>query len=182
LSACVDPDHFLIATTETQASVTVHPNLQRLAAGLRNRSSKEKAAEPTNTTVTITEPGGLISFGRRKSGYHGEVVDPDGPSKTIICTYNLCPRLFVGLRDPNGKMWVRTLSVTELAQIQGFPADYPWQGGEKPAIVQIGNAVPPPLATFIGRALNNVDLKKTPQEMAVSGSNNDNDDTENDEE
>jgi len=159
---CPDP-HFLIATTETTPTGPVHPNLQRLAAGLRNRSTKEKTDDPKNPNKTITEPGGLISFGRRKSGYHGEVVDPDGPSKTIICTYNLCPRLFVGLRSPTGATWVRTLSVTELAQIQGFPSDYPWQGGEKAAIIQIGNAVPPPLATAIATALNKTIFKRTPQ-------------------
>jgi site-specific DNA-cytosine methylase len=154
----------LIDTTETEATGSVHPNLQRLAAGLRNRSTKEKTDDPKNPNKTVIEAGGLISFGRRKSGYHGEVVDPDGPSKTIICTYNLCPRLFVGLRSPNGATWVRTLSVTELAQIQGFPADYPWQGGEKAAIIQIGNAVPPPLATAIATALNKTTFKRTPQD------------------
>ena len=167
--ACPDP-HYLIATTETVATGTVHPNLQRLAAGLRNRSTKEKTDDPKNPNKTVTEPGGLISFGRRKSGYHGEVVDPDGPSKTIICTYNLCPRLFVGLRSPTGATWVRTLSVTELAQIQGFPADYPWQGGEKAAIIQIGNAVPPPLATAIATALNKTIFKRTPQATEVENS------------
>lgn len=167
--ACPDP-HYLIATTATEATGSVHPNLQRLAAGLRNRSTKEKTDDPKNPNKTITEVGGLISFGRRKSGYHGEVVDPDGPSKTIICTYNLCPRLFVGLRSPTGATWVRTLSVTELAQIQGFPADYPWQGGEKAAIIQIGNAVPPPLATAIATALNKTIFKRTPQATEVENS------------
>jgi site-specific DNA-cytosine methylase len=107
------------------------------------------------------EPEGLISFGRRRGGYHGEVVDTDAPSKTIICTYTLCPRLFVGLRSAG--TWIRTLSVRELAQIQGFPADYPWQGGEKAAITQIGNAVPPALATFVGLALGSATMKRVAQ-------------------
>jgi DNA (cytosine-5)-methyltransferase 1 len=51
-----------------------------------------------------------------------------------------------------------------LAQIQGFPSDYPWQGGEKAAIIQIGNAVPPPLATAIATALNKTTFKRTPQD------------------
>jgi len=154
---CPDP-RYLLAATDTAPSGAVHPNLARLAAGIRNLSSKEK--ETATGAATIVEPGGLISFGRRKSGYHGEVVDPDKPSKTIICTYNLCPRLFVGLQGN----WVRTMSVRELAQIQGFPADFPWQGDEKAAITQIGNAVPPPLATFIGRALSRATFETLPQE------------------
>jgi DNA (cytosine-5)-methyltransferase 1 len=56
------------------------------------------------------------------------------------------------------------MSVRELAQIQGFPADFPWQGDEKAAITQIGNAVPPPLATFIGRALSRATFEALPQE------------------
>lgn len=160
---CADPARYLISTQQTVATGTPHPNLQRLAAGVRNRSSKEKADDPQNTAVQVVEPDGLISFGRRKSSYHGEVVDPDGPSKTIICTYNLCPRLFVGLRDSTGLSWVRCLSVLELAQIQGFPANYPWQGDEKSQIIQIGNAVPPPLATKIGLALQRVWCRPFPQ-------------------
>ena len=53
----------------------------------------------------------------------------------------------------------------ELGQIQGFPATYQWQGTEKEKIIQIGNAVPPPLAERIGRTIlaNRVELKDVPQ-------------------
>ena len=53
----------------------------------------------------------------------------------------------------------------ELGQIQGFPATYQWQGTEKEKIIQIGNAVPPPLAERIGRTIlaNRVELKETAQ-------------------
>jgi DNA (cytosine-5)-methyltransferase 1 len=37
----------------------------------------------------------------------------------------------------------------ELKQIQGFPIDYVINGSTKDAIVQIGNAVPPPLIRAI---------------------------------
>ena len=55
----------------------------------------------------------------------------------------------------------------ELGQIQGFPADYAWQGTEKEQIIQIGNAVPPPLGERIVKSLERVVFKSTPQ--AVDG-------------
>lgn len=157
--------HFWITTTETEPTGTPHPNLLRLANGIRNRSTAERAAAPT-LPLQIVEPDGLLSFGTRKGSYHGEIVDPDAPAKTIICTYGLCPRLFVGLHNPTtGQYWVRCLSTRELAQIQGFPADYPWVGSTKAVITQIGNAVPPPLATAIARLLPRTTCRHTPQSV-----------------
>ena len=39
----------------------------------------------------------------------------------------------------------------ELKQIQGFPVDFKISGNEKEQIIQIGNAVPPPLIEKIIR-------------------------------
>ena len=92
------------------------------------------------------------------------IVDPDTACNTIISTYNLCPRLFVGLHNAaTGKYWIRCMTPKELGQIQGFPADYKWQGEEKQKIVQIGNAVPPPLAERIVRSLGHVEFKDESQ-------------------
>ena len=161
----IAPDpRFWIETTATAPTGTPHPNLVRLAGGIRNLSSKERAVAPAGAATTIVEPAGLLSFGTRNSGYHGEIVDPDAPSKTIICTYGLCPRLFVGLRNPTtGQTWIRCMTPRELGQIQGFPADYPWQGDTKAQITQIGNAVPPALATFVGNTIKRVRRSLTPQ-------------------
>lgn len=163
------PARVWIHTDQTNVTGTPHPNLVRLVRGIRNASSKEKAAHPEGPAI-IQEPGGLISFGVRKGGYHGEVMDPDRPSKTIICTYNLCPRLFVGLWNPAiGTRWVRCLTVRELAQIQGFPADYPWRGTTKEAIIQIGNAVPPPLVEHLAKALDHATFHAEPDYKGVGG-------------
>lgn len=173
------PVHYWISTTETVATGTPHPNLDRLVRGIRNPSSKEKKENP-NLAVQLVEPAGLISFGVRKGGYHGMIVNPDKACNTIICNYNLCPRLFVGLHNATtGKYWIRCMTPRELGQIQGFPADYAWQGPEKAQIAQIGNAVPPPLAERIVKSLERVVFKAEPQ--AVDGDDDGAEESETDE-
>lgn len=90
----------------------------------------------------------LFSFGKRISPIHCEIIDIRKPCKTIICTYEHQPRLFVPLKNASG-CYLRMLLPVELKQIQGFPADYIVCGSNKEQIIQIGNAVPPPLIKAI---------------------------------
>ena len=90
----------------------------------------------------------LFSFGKRNSPIHCEIVDIRKPSKTIICTYDHQPRLFVPIQNNSG-CYLRMFTPDELKQIQGFPSDYVVCGTTKEKIVQIGNAVPPPLIKAI---------------------------------
>lgn len=92
----------------------------------------------------------LLSFSKRDSPIHCEIIDLTKPSKTIICTYDHQPRLFVALHNKNG-YFLRCLLPDELKQIQGFPKDYKVSGNTKKQTIQIGNAVPPPLIELIGR-------------------------------
>lgn len=64
-------------------------------------------------------------------------------------------------RDPNaderygdraGKR-ARKISIEEAAILQGFPADYPFQGTKTSKFRQVGNAVPPPVAEVVLRSL-----------------------------
>jgi DNA (cytosine-5)-methyltransferase 1 len=177
--------HYWIITNKTKATGKPHPNLIRLNNGIRNKSSKEREGGLfTDGADSIIVEGGLISFGVRRSAYHGQILDPDMPCKTIICTYGSCPRLFVGLYNPDdGSYWVRCLSVKELGQIQGFPADYKWHGNEKEIIMQIGNAVPPPLCESVIRTLPNIVYKDYIQTDLIDSKNKllDNDDDDDDE-
>ena len=94
----------------------------------------------------------LISFGKRKSGNHIEIIDLSKPSKTIICTYGHQPRLFVALQNKKG-YFLRMLLPDELKQIQGFPENYIVNGTTSEKITQIGNAVPPPLIKLVVETL-----------------------------
>ena len=51
----------------------------------------------------------------------------------------------------------RRLTVEEVAALQGFPADHPWQGTKTSRYRQVGNAVPPRLAEAVGRAILEAD-------------------------
>lgn len=101
-------------------------------------------------------PGGLLSFGKRISPIHAEIIDRSKPSKTIICTYDNQPRLFVPQKRHDGQPAIRTLNIDELKQIQGFPPDFQFLGNKKQIIHMIGNAVPPPLVSFVVRHIQSI--------------------------
>ena len=97
----------------------------------------------------------LLSCCKRDSAIHSEIIDLDAPSKTIICTYGHQPRLLLGLKKPDGTAYIRTLVPDELKQIQGFPADYKLTGSYSERVIQVGNAVPPPMIEAIALAIRN---------------------------
>lgn len=99
----------------------------------------------------------LISFGKRDSPYHAEVLDLRRPCKTLICAYTFQPRLYIGLVKPSGKRYIRCLTVSEAAQIQGFPADHAFAGSRDDAIKQIGNAVPSQFITKMVQAMRSAE-------------------------
>ena len=96
---------------------------------------------------------GRISFGKRDSPTHAEVIDLRKPSKTIICAYSFQPRLYICLKNTDNKLYIRCLTKKELAQIQGFPATHQFSGNESSIIKQIGNAVPAKLIEMISKTI-----------------------------
>uniref|UniRef100_A0A6C0KV77 DNA (cytosine-5-)-methyltransferase n=1 Tax=viral metagenome TaxID=1070528 RepID=A0A6C0KV77_9ZZZZ len=113
-------------------------------------------AEPTGTPhpyVVLKTDTDLLSCTKRVSPIHSEIIDIDAPSKTIICTYGHQPRLLIGLKKPDGTAYVRTMLPNELKQIQGFPANYKLKGTQSEQVIQIGNAVPPPMIECVAQAL-----------------------------
>lgn len=91
----------------------------------------------------------LFSFGKRDSPIHCEIMDLSQPyTKTIICSYDHQPRLFVPQRNSRG-CFLRAMLPDELKQVQGFHPDFVLCGSVKEQIVQIGNAAPPPLVRAV---------------------------------
>jgi DNA (cytosine-5)-methyltransferase 1 len=76
----------------------------------------------------------------------------DAPSVTIrTAAYNPTKGRYIHPTEHRG------LSTLEMAILQGFPLSYEFVGNLKEIGKQIGNAVPPPLAMAIGKAI----LKQT---------------------
>ena len=149
----IEPDDFDMTTIPPECILTdmnndagedtanIHPYL-RLKSKTRNETYAGKVHE------------NMLSFSKRDSPIHCEIIDIRKPSKTIICTYDHQPRLFVPLQNKNG-YYIRCILPDELKQIQGFPADFQIFGSKKEKIKQIGNAVPPPLITQIVKKIVN---------------------------
>lgn len=78
------------------------------------------------------------------------------PCKTILCAYSWRPKLFVPIKcSQTGRTFLRTLTVQELKQIQGFPVNFSIVGKDEDSIIrQIGNALPPPLICILAKALS----------------------------
>jgi DNA (cytosine-5)-methyltransferase 1 len=147
----IEPDDFDMTTIPPECILTdmenddgedianIHPYLR-----LKAKKRDEEYAGKTHHS--------LLSFSKRDSPIHCEIIDIRKPSKTIICSYDHQPRLFVPLRNKNG-YYIRCILPDELKQIQGFPADFKLIGSKKEKVKQIGNAVPPPLIEQIVKKL-----------------------------
>jgi len=86
----------------------------------------------------------------------GTAYDPDWPLKRpapTVAGRNIITNPGATANRYNGSTKRRNDGILVTAQeagvVQGFPADYPWQGTQSQQFEQIGNAVPPPLAAAI---------------------------------
>lgn len=78
------------------------------------------------------------------------------PATTVLADPRIStPRAHRASKPGSAKEWpsqfedaVR-VSVEEAAVLQGFRADYPWQGSRTRCFLQIGNAVCPPVARLV---------------------------------
>jgi DNA (cytosine-5)-methyltransferase 1 len=90
-------------------------------------------------------------YNRLSGGYRDKpiVIDPDGQAPTCLAHYakDKSTRLVRDNRYPHG---VRPFSLREWARLQGFPDDYEFTGSDRHSFSAIGDAVPVPLARWVG--------------------------------
>lgn len=147
----IEPDDFDMTTIPTECILTDMSNDETEQSENIHPYLKLKA-KTRNTEYNGKKHHTMLSFSKRDSPVHCEIIDIRYPCKTIICTYDHQPRLFVPLKNKNG-YYIRPLLIDELKQIQGFPIDYKITGTNKQKIIQIGNAVPPPLIKLVTESL-----------------------------
>lgn len=109
-----------------------------LSQGLAKGRDQWVHARPATTVPGCGDPLGL----------KGE----DWPERRPATTIAVDPRVFQpGGHHGTGEQSQNAVRVTvrEAAILQGFPADYPWQGSRTKQYEQVGNAVPPPVARAV---------------------------------
>jgi DNA (cytosine-5)-methyltransferase 1 len=89
------------------------------------------------------------------------------PATTVVADPRIStPRAYRKSKPRSGKEWASQfeeavrVSVEEAAVLQGFRADYPWQGSRTRCFLQIGNAVCPPVARLVVEAASRHSLDR----------------------
>ena len=109
---------------------------------------------PDLELFSLLQPGDDARVAYRKGGrrlmrysissFHDKYfrLCPDQPCRTIVSHLHKDANSFIHPVEDRG------ITAREAARVQGFPDDYIFLGSRCDAFIQIGNAVPPPLAEF----------------------------------
>ena len=131
------------------------PSTRRRAILIGRLDEAAVPPEPTHATpVSMAQALGVDDDGRVLVSNYGTGGDPKRRGRRAMSQ----PAFTItGKCGRNRWVWPdgssRNLTVEEAGVLQGFPEDYPWQGGSTSRQQQVGDTVPPPLAAAILRPL-----------------------------
>jgi DNA (cytosine-5)-methyltransferase 1 len=115
--------------------------------GIPNHQTMQLSGDNLRRIKAIRSPGGASRVGDTFADSYAR-MHWDRPSPTITTK---C------VSFSNGRFghpsFHRALTVREAARLQGFPDSFVFEGGVLATARQVGNAVPPPLAAFLGRQI-----------------------------
>ncbi|WP_084597812.1 DNA cytosine methyltransferase [Micromonospora chokoriensis] len=123
--------------------------VKRMGRGMVERHGERPGRSIDAPAFTVraaaggTEPGGFVWKLRSGQSWEGRVIERriDRPSLTLLGSANRC-------RWERGEE-TRKVTVDEVATLQTFPADFPFQGGKSAQLLQVGNAAPPKLTRAV---------------------------------
>ncbi|MFQ3559507.1 DNA cytosine methyltransferase [Streptomyces gramineus] len=131
---------------QQRGSWILHTNRNQLPDGSRQTADPHRAPAPTFTA----KAGGQWVL-RHSNRRNATVRRTDEPAATLLFA-RASNDVSWHTDSPSGPESVR-ITVAEAAALQTFPAGYPFQGTKTRQFEQIGNAVPPLLATAVLRPL-----------------------------
>lgn len=125
------------------------------------------------TSIGLDCPKYLYFFPRNK--FQAQVVDSENPYPTMRSTNGVCMNknpCNPGVRRPNDAADLtdaETISITLASTISSFPKKFQWPENRKHVGIQLGNCVPPLLATWIGKlvAEHLAEVDETPDDEGI---------------
>ncbi|MET9252428.1 DNA cytosine methyltransferase [Streptomyces sp. NPDC003717] len=130
----------------TMGDVLGHPPGEVITRGNHTTGGNRFSTTGPSWALTGRARSWLLKVGSRPAATRRRL---DQPAPTLLFGKAMN---HVGWIDADGTP-IRRLTVEEGAVLQGFEATYPWAGSRTKQFQQIGNAVPPPLATAVLRPL-----------------------------
>jgi DNA (cytosine-5)-methyltransferase 1 len=163
------PAMTLVTTRRSRDGVLVGRQLPPGQGRERGGWAWRNGNQPNSAIRASAEPAPTVHFGHRSNRVEwiadheqasGEDRGPgwagERPATTVACDRRVHPPGHKqNASDPPGRYQQRRganavrVTVSQAAVLQGFPADYPWQGARTRQFEQVGNAVPPPLARHV---------------------------------
>lgn len=125
---------------------------------------------PNHHAPHVAKRWAALAEGETDPLYHRAKLFADRPSATIRAGGGYGPKgdHLAGFHPPIHYSLPRQLTVREAARLQGFPDSWLFEGSKTAQGRQVGNAVPPPLASAIAAQIRLALTSRSPRCVAVA--------------